>query len=269
MLQGIAASAAIAIDNARLYQVAVEKGRMERELQVAREVQTSLLPRDVPELTGWDFASWWQPAREVSGDFYDFVSFRDGSLGLIIGDVTDKGMPAALFMASARSVVRASVAATYEPALALEQANDVLAAEAPNGMFVTLLLAQVAPGHGGVRIVNAGNQCPILYRHSQGTLTDLGSPNLPLGIEPGVHYHAAEELLVPGDFLLLYTDGLTDATDQTHSLFGSDRVRSILQDHHSASADDLRERLRLAVAAFIGSFPPYDDVTYLLARRTA
>lgn len=269
MLQGIAASAAIAIDNARLYQVAVEKGRMERELQVAREVQLSLLPHGVPELGGWDFASCWQPAREVSGDFYDFVTFRDGSLGLVIGDVTDKGMPAALFMASARSVVRACVAAAYEPALAVEQANDALADEAPNGMFVTLLLAQLNHDHGGVRIVNAGNNRPILYRSSVGQLTEVGAPGLPLGIDSGARYQTSEELLVPGDFLLFHTDGLTDATDADFDLFGMDRVRSVLLASAEASAEDVGQRLRLAVAAFTGDTPPFDDITFLLARRTA
>jgi len=222
----------------------------------------------VPSLAGWDFSSSWQPAREVSGDFYDFVSFRDGSLGLILGDVTDKGMPAALFMASARSVVRASVAGAYEPALALEQANDTLAAEAPSGMFVTLLLAQLTPGHGGVRLANAGNNRPLLYRSSKGNLTELGATNLPLGIEPGVHYQTFEELLVPGDFLLLHTDGLTDATDPALDLFGPERVHSVLLAHRSAAADELRGHLRQAVADFIGAAPPYDDVTFLIARRT-
>jgi sigma-B regulation protein RsbU (phosphoserine phosphatase) len=268
MLQGIAASAAIAIENARLYQVAVEKGRMERELQVAREVQVSLLPQDVATLGGWDFASWWEPAREVSGDFFDYVSFRDGSLGIVIGDVTDKGMPAALFMASARSVVRACVAAAYEPALAVEQANDTLADEAPNGMFVTLLLAQLNHHHGGVRIVNAGNNRPILFRSSVGELTEIGAPGLPLGIESGTHYQTAEALLVPGDFLVLHTDGLTDVTDARRELFGMERVRAVLQDCSQAAAGEVRERLRLAVASFIGAVPPYDDVTFLIARRT-
>jgi len=268
MLQGIAASAAIAIDNARLYQVAVEKGRMERELQVAREVQTSLLPRELPNLAGWDVAAWWQPAREVSGDFYDFVPFRDGSLGLVIGDVTDKGMPAALFMANARSIVRASVAAAYEPALAVEQASAALGGDSPSGMFVTLLLAQMTPAHGGVRIVNAGNHRPILYRSSVAELVDVGAPGLPLGIDPGVPYQTFEELLVPGDFLLLHTDGLTDATDARQEPFGLERVRAVLREHHAASAEALREHLRLAVAGFLGATPPYDDVTFLIARRT-
>jgi sigma-B regulation protein RsbU (phosphoserine phosphatase) len=187
----------------------------------------------------------------------------------VIGDVTDKGMPAALFMASARSVVRASVASAYEPALALEQANDALAAEAPNGMFVTLLLAQLTPGHGSVRVANAGNQRPILYRASSGSLEEIGAPDLPLAIDSGVHYRTAEELLVPGDFLVLHTDGLTDVTDAAHSLFGIDRVRSVLLENRSAPASELRQALRQAVAGFIGDYPPYDDVTFLLAHRTA
>ncbi|HMK08816.1 MAG TPA: GAF domain-containing SpoIIE family protein phosphatase [Anaerolineales bacterium] len=268
MLEGIGASAAIAIENARLYQVAVEKGRMERELQVAREVQSSLLPQDLPNLAGWQFASWWQPAREVSGDFYDFAPFRDGSLALVIGDVTDKGMPAALFMATARSVVRACIAAAYEPGLAVEQANAELAAEAPNGMFVTLLVAQLNHNHGSVRVVNAGNNRPILYRASADKLVDLGAPGLPLGIDPGQAYQTSEELLLDGDFLLLHTDGLTDANDASQSLFGMDRLRAALLQHRSTPAPDLRDRLRQAVDNFIGAVPPYDDVTFLIARRT-
>ncbi len=268
MLQGIAASAAIAIENARLYQVAVEKGRLERELQLARQVQSSLLPQSLPTISGWETASYWQPAREVSGDFFDFVTFRDGTLGLVIGDVTDKGMPAALFMASARSVVRASAAASYDPVSAVEQANATLAEEAPGGMFVTLLLVKLAHDHGSVQVVNAGNHRPILYRASSDELVDLGAPGLPLGIDPAFVYTPAEELLLPGDFLLLHTDGLTDATDAHQSLFGMDRLRRVLFDHRRAPAADLVERLRLAVASFIGASPPYDDVTLVLARRT-
>lgn len=268
MLQGIAASAAIAIDNARLYQVAVEKGRLERELQLARQVQSSLLPQGIPTISGWDVASLWQPAREVSGDFFDFVTFRDGTLGLVIGDVTDKGMPAALFMASARSVVHASAAASYDPVSAVEQANAALAEEAPGGMFVTLLLAQIAHDHGTVHVVNAGNHRPILYRAAGNELIELGAPGLPLAIDPAVPYQSAEALLLPGDFLLLHTDGLTDANDSNQALFGMDRLRRSLLEHARAPAAELVEHLRLAVAAFVGAMPPYDDVTLLLARRT-
>ena len=268
MLQGIAASAAIAIDNARLYQVAIEKGRMERELQVAREVQSSLLPQSVPSFPGWEFVAWWEPAREVSGDFYDFVTFRDGSPGALIGDVTDKGMPAALFMASARSVMRASIAASDDPQAALRLANQTLCAEAPNGMFVTLLLLQLLGEGGRVRIANAGNNRPLLYRAGRDEIDDFGATGLPLAIDPAFPYTMQEDVLGRDDFLLLYTDGLTDATDMHHDLFGRERLLAALWDVRRSPADAIRERLRLAVAAFIGAVPPYDDVTFVLARRT-
>ena len=268
MLTGIAASAAIAIDNARLYQVAVEKGRMERELQVAREVQSSLLPQSLPAIPGWEFAAWWQPAREVSGDFYDFVTFPDGRTGAVIGDVTDKGMPAALFMANARSVIRANVAAGGDPEAVLKRANTVLCAESSNGMFVTLLLVKLGPD-GRIRFANAGNNRPLLHRAAGGDFTDLGAPGFPLGIDPDFPYLSAEEVLAPGDFLLLYTDGLTDANDAQLALFGRDRLLEALREARHSPASEMRERLRLAVATFIGATPPYDDVTFVLARRTA
>jgi len=130
LLSAIASSAAIAIENARLYQVAVEKGRMERELQVAREVQTSLIPRRTPDVDGWDFAARWKPALEVSGDFYDFIP-ADGRLGIVIADVSDKGMPAALFMALSRSIVRASVTPLHPPADAIGTIPPATAAADP------------------------------------------------------------------------------------------------------------------------------------------
>jgi len=268
MLHGIASSAAIAIDNARLYQVAVEKGRMERELQVAREVQSSLLPQSVPSFPGWEFVAWWQPAREVSGDFYDFVTFRDGSPAALIGDVTDKGMPAALFMASTRSVVRANIAASDDPQAALRLANQTLCADAPNGMFVTLLLLQLAGDGGRIRLANAGNNRPLLYRSERDEFVDFGSTGLPLAIDPAFPYTQQEDVLARGDFLLLYTDGLTDATDIQRDLFGRERLLAALWEVRRSPADAIRQRLRLAVAAFIGAMPPYDDVTFVLARRT-
>ena len=144
LLNAIASSAAIAIENARLYQVAVEKGRMERELQVAREVQAALIPRHTPNIEGWEFAARWTPAREVSGDFYDFVS-KGQELGIVIADVSDKGMPAALFMALSRSFVRASVTSTSMPADAIDHANHLICADSTDGMFITLFYAQLDP----------------------------------------------------------------------------------------------------------------------------
>jgi sigma-B regulation protein RsbU (phosphoserine phosphatase) len=269
MLQGIAASAAIAIDNARLYQVAVEKGRMERELQVAREVQSSLLPHAIPTFPGWDFAASWQPAREVSGDFYDFVAFHDGSPGALVGDVTDKGMPAALFMASARSVVRANAASAQGPHETLQEANRALCAEAPNGMFVTLLLARLAVDDGRIWVANAGNNRPLLYRSAQNEIVEVANTGLPLGIYPGAAYADEAYDLERGDFLLMYTDGLTDALDAQQDLFGRDRLQAALWDVRRKTAGEIAERLRLVLSTFVGDLPLYDDVTFILARRTA
>jgi len=268
LLKGIAASAAIAIENARLYQVAVEKGRMERELQVAREVQSSLLPQGLPAVPGWEFAAWWQP-REVSGDFYDFVRFQDGVLGVVVGDVTDKGMPAALFMANARSVLRANVAAHTDPALALRHANEVLCTEASNGMFVTLLLAKLGHDEGKVVFANAGNNCPLLFRGATNGFADVGTSGFPLGIDSDFRYVTTEADLAPGDFLLQYTDGLIDANDPQLAFFGRERLLAALRDASRLPALEMRERLRQAVAGFIGASPPYDDVTFVIARRTA
>ncbi|MGH2522866.1 MAG: PP2C family protein-serine/threonine phosphatase, partial [Anaerolineales bacterium] len=161
LLNAIAASAAIAIENARLYQLAVEKGRLERELQLAREVQASLLPRAIPNIPGWEFAARWQPAREVAGDYYDFISGDPASLGLVIADVTDKGMPAALFMALTRSIVRASALQAITPAEGITQANRLICADATNSMFVTLLYACLRPATGELAYVNAGHNPPL------------------------------------------------------------------------------------------------------------
>jgi sigma-B regulation protein RsbU (phosphoserine phosphatase) len=185
---------------------------------------------------------------------------------VVIGDVTDKGMPAALFMASARSVVRANVAASDAPGQALERANAVLCAEAPNGMFVTLLLLRLS-ADGRIHFANAGNQRPLLYRGVTDDFIDLGAPGFPLGIFPDVSYPSAKEQLASGDFLLLYTDGLTDANNSNFSFFGRERLLAASREARRLPAQEMRTRLRLAVEGFIGATPPYDDVTFVLARR--
>ncbi|HET7009564.1 MAG TPA: GAF domain-containing SpoIIE family protein phosphatase [Anaerolineales bacterium] len=267
LLAGIASSAAIAIDNARLYEVAVEKGRMERELQVAREVQASLIPQHSPQVPGWEFAGWWHPAREVSGDFYDFLTFGDNHTGLVIGDVTDKGMPAALFMASARSIVRACAAAATDPLTAVRAANATLCAETLNGMFITLCLAHLEPASGRMAYVNAGHNPPLHWVHNTKSLQPFARPGLPLGIEPTAAYAEGVADVEPGDVVLLYTDGVTDATNLDSQLFGLDRLQRVLAEHAESPAVELRDHLRSALDEFIGPSTPYDDVTFLIARR--
>jgi sigma-B regulation protein RsbU (phosphoserine phosphatase) len=186
LLTAIASSAATAIENARLYQVAVEQGRLERELQMARDLQASLLPREAPRLAGWDFAAYWQPARQVSGDFYDFIPTEQG-VGVVIADVSDKGMPAALFMALSRTIVRASLIRADSPAVGMTQANRLICADSPNSMFVTLFGAQIA-ANGDLVYVNAGHNPPYLYRAAIDQPLRLARTGMALGIEDTLRF---------------------------------------------------------------------------------
>ncbi len=276
LLTAIASNAAVAIDNARLYQVAVEKGRLERELQVAREVQASLLPRETPRLAGWEFAARWQPARQVAGDFYDFIPLNPAKvsepsqgLGVVIADVSDKGMPAALFMALSRSIVRASVAQASSPADGVSHANRLICADAANGMFVTLFYAQIDPASGKLLYVNAGHNPPLLYRASQDDLIRLTGTGMALGLFGSAAFEQRAVQLNAGDFVLLYTDGVTEAMDAHHREFGEARLQRILLDHHAASATELAEELERALTGFSGDSVPSDDITFVIAKRLA
>jgi len=264
LLTSIAASAAIAIENARLYRLAVDKGRMERELQVAREVQASLLPRHTPQIEGWEFAAFWQPAREVAGDFYDFIP--GDRLGVVIADVSDKGMPAALFMALSRSIVRASVAHIHQPAEGISQANRLICADATNGMFVTLFYAQLDPVTGELVYVNAGHNPPLLLRAGSGELIELLRTGMVLGIHESAPYDQRSVTLNAGDLILFYTDGVTDALDTQGNEFGLDHLRRMLLDHRGASATELAATLDRTLAEFGGAVR-YDDITVVVAKR--
>ena len=264
LLSAIAASAAIAIENARLYQVAVDKGRMERELQVAREVQASLLPRQTPQVKGWEFAAFWQPAREVAGDFYDFIPGE--RLGVVIADVSDKGMPAALFMALSRSIVRASVIQLPQPAEGITQANRLICADAMNGMFVTLFYAQLDPATGELVYVNAGHNPPLLLRAESGELVELTRTGMVLGLFDSVRYEQRSVPMGSGDLLLLYTDGVTDALDAQGREFGFERLQQMVLDHCHATAAELTAALDRALTEFAGA-AHYDDITVVAARR--
>jgi sigma-B regulation protein RsbU (phosphoserine phosphatase) len=267
LLTAIAASAAIAIENARLYQVAVEKGRIERELQLAREVQASLLPRETPHLPGWEFAAYWQPALEVAGDFYDFVTLNERQLGLIIADVSDKGMPAALLMALSRSVLRASLPGAASPAAGITHANRLVCADATNNMFVTLFYAQLDSATGGLTYVNAGHNPPWWYRAGERQFVPLKRTGMPLGVFATVEYAEQSIHLEPGDVVLLYTDGVTDALDIRDQEFGLERLKRLLDEHPSSSSAELVARLRDELHKFTGPHAPFDDITVVVLKR--
>ncbi|MBI4788720.1 MAG: SpoIIE family protein phosphatase [Chloroflexi bacterium] len=271
LLMALTGQAAIALENSRLHQADLERERLQHEAQLARDVQVSLMPRATPQIAGWEFAAYWQPAREVSGDFYDFVSVgaqHDAPLhGLVIADVSDKGMHAALFMALTRSIVRASAAATMTPAQMLDQANRLICHDAANGMFVTLFYAQLNPTTGELAYVNAGHNRPLLYRAAGNELTELSQAGLAAGIIEDLNYEESFVRMDVGDLLVLYTDGVTDATDEQEQPFGEERLRRVLLDHRGASAADVTAGLQSALRDFIGATAQFDDITVVVAKR--
>lgn len=266
LLTAIASTAAIAIENARLYQVAVEKSRMERELQMARTVQASLLPPELPQLPGWEFSARWLPAHQVAGDYYDFIPRPDG-LGLLIADVTDKGLPAALFMVFSRSVARTSLARATTPLEGIIQANQAICAESSHGLFVTLFYALLNPVSGEVTYVNAGHNPALLFSREQGLLEALANTGMPLGVEADAVYTQRTVQLKPGDFLVLYTDGITEAIDSQEQQYGLNRLERAVLAASTLSAQALATTIEEDLKVFTGPSAPSDDVTLMVVRR--
>ena len=266
LLTTLASQAAVAIENARLAQLAVEQARLERELQLARAVQASLLPRTLPAIPGWEFAAWWQPAREVAGDYYDFFPVDKGRLGLVIADVADKGMPAALFMALTRSTIRGTVARALSPADCITRANQLLSADSTDGTFVTLVYAQLDPAQSAVSYVNAGHDPPFLYRAQSDELVTLERTGMVLGLVSYSRFAERTVRLAPGDFIALYTDGVTDARDVEKHEFGEGNLCRVLRERRRASAREIAAALEEALREHIGAGVPYDDSTVVVAK---
>lgn len=251
----------------------IEKEKLEHELHVALQVQASLLPRETPQLPGWEFAVRWQPAREVSGDFYDLIPLAaeagpDGApaWGLVIADVSDKGMPAALFMAVTRSIVRASVTGAKAPAECITQANRLVCLDAGQGMFVTFFYAQLNPANGDLTYVNAGHNPPWVYRAEDESWIELTRTGLPLGIFAQTLGQRSVRLN-SGDWLFLYTDGLIDAANPQQQDFGSERMQRVLHQHRHAPVAVTAAALDQALSDFREGRELYDDITFMLVKR--
>lgn len=267
LLSSIASSAAIAIENARLYQVAVEKGRMEREMQVARRVQSALLPKSLPQVPGWDFAAYWQPARMVGGDYYDFIPGAEGSLGLLIADVTDKGMPAALFMAFTRSVVRTSLYQVDQPGLGMQRANQIICEDSDDALFVSLFYCLLDPATGKLIYVNAAHHPPLFYQNSTQRLDFLPATGLPLGMETDSTFAEKTIQLQQDDFLVLYTDGVLDASRLDEQEFGMAGLKEAVLAARDGSASEIVSAIESALTRFTAGAPPIDDITLVVVKR--
>jgi len=241
-----------------------ERERIEQELRTAQAIQHAFLPKDVPALPGWQLMPDYRPAREVGGDFYDIFLFADGRLGLVIGDVSGKGVPAALVMATVHTMLRTAVQVVIAPGEVLARVNDLLAAEIPAGMFVTCFYALLDPGSGRLRYANAGHEPP--YRQQQSEVSELWATGMPLGLLPGSCYEEQQATLAPGESLLFYSDGLVEAHSPSREMFGFPRLQALLEAHPDAPS--LIGFLLGELQRFTGEgWEQEDDVTLLLLRR--
>src|SRR5215218_8193920 len=272
LLNDLATQTAPAVQVAQLVrqqqQQAQERERIEQELRVARLIQQTLLPKRVPEIAGWNVADFYRPAREVGGDFYDFLEFEDGHLGIIVGDMTDKGVPAALVMATTRTMLRASAQRLDSPGAVLRQVNDVIVRDIPPNMFVTCLYAILDPRSGRLRYANAGQDLPY-QRHKgrPGDTSELRATGMPLGLMPGMAYEEKEAMLEAGDSILFYTDGLVEAHDPQREMFGFPRLQGFIGAHPGGAPmiDFLLEEL----ARFVGDgWEQEDDITLVTLQKS-
>src|SRR3954464_4346074 len=227
LLDNLAAQAAPAVRVGQLVRQqeaeAVTRQRFEQELEVARLIQQNFLPKELPDLPGWQIAAYYRPAREVGGDFYDVIQLEGGRVGFVVGDVTDKGVPAALVMSATRSVLRASAQRLIEPGAVLERVNEHLCPDMPAKMFVTCLYGVLDLSSGLLRFANAGHDLP--YVKTADGVAELRARGMPLGLMPGMEYEEKEAMLQPGDCVLLHSDGIVEAHAPDRDMFGFPRLK--------------------------------------------
>jgi serine phosphatase RsbU (regulator of sigma subunit) len=248
--------------------MALEQERLDQELQVARIIQETLLPKEVPSVEGWQMNVYWRPARAVGGDFYDLFLLPDGRLVVVVGDVTDKGVPAAIVMASTRAILRGAARRLLSPREALERANELLHPEIPPHMFVTCLYAILDPSSGQLHYANAGHNLP--FRACADGVEELYATGMPLGLLPGMRYEERETTIFPGECLVLYSDGLTEAHNPQREMFGSARLGALVHRYRSSGVQgtELIDFLLAELTNFAGnSWEQEDDVTLLSVER--
>ena len=259
-------SGILGLTQQRLEQEIRERERVEQELLVAQRIQQASLPKEVPTLEGWEIVPYYQPARQVGGDFYDFFELQEGHLGLVVGDATGKGVPAALVMTSARSMLRAVAQASESPGEVLRKVNDSLVADIPPNMFVTCFYAILEPKSGSLRYANAGHDLPYLWHG--GDAEELRARGMPLGLMPGMGYEEKEIELDAGEGVLFYTDGLVEAHDAKGEMFGFPRLKALIAEHSEERS--LGAFLLEELYSFVGEgWEQEDDVTLLGLERSA
>jgi sigma-B regulation protein RsbU (phosphoserine phosphatase) len=266
LLRTLAHQGAVAIENARLFQENLEKQRMEADLNIARDLQMSMLPSACPEVKGFKIAARSIPAREVGGDFFDFIDMGEGQIGFVIGDVTGKSVSGALVMAASRSVFRMLSQDKLPVSQIMLRANQRIKKDIKSGMFVALLYALLDAEKGSLILCSAGQTQPIHFSARKGTanLVQTEGDSFPLGILDEADYQDTELKLEPGDRVVFYTDGIVEAMNEKKEIFGFEQVQKVVEEGKNLSADALLEHILERVNAFVGQAVQHDDLTAIV-----
>jgi phosphoserine phosphatase RsbU/P len=266
LLTLIAGVAAIRIENARLLEVQQERKRMADELMVASEIQLRLHPSALPQMPGYDLMGVSFPCHEVGGDYYDFITRRDGRAVIALGDVSGKGMGAALLMSSLHAAVRAQTTTRLSPAEVVQEINLYIYDNTPSNRYVTFFYSELDPRTHQLTYINAGHNSPILVRAS-GEVTRLDVGGFPVGITPDGEYREGWAQMEPGDVLVIYSDGVTESLDEREEEFGESRLIEIVQQHRARTAAGIRDRIDEALTRFVGKAKTVDDLTLVILKR--
>lgn len=267
LITGIAHQAAVAIESKYLYDQKTKQERLAYELELARDIQESFIPSQLPALPGWNIAACWLSAQEVSGDFYDLIEVSPHQLGIVMADVAGKGMPAALYMVLARSLARAAAPGQTNPAEVLKRINRLLIPDTRRGRFVSLFYAILNIQTGALAYANAGHNLPLLVR-ANGRLEPLQARGLVLGVRPDIEPEVGHSQLKPGDGVVFYTDGVTEVFDDAGNIFGEEQLQAVIRASWPEHPAALVSEIRQAVSRFSGKAVPDDDFTLLVLQRS-
>lgn len=268
VLTTLSSVAAIRVENARLTEEQMERERLEREQQVASEIQQRFLPAAAPQVDGYELQGISFPCYEIGGDYYDFIHREDGNLIVALGDVSGKGTAAALLMSSLHAAIHAHADTHDSIVSTIEAVNRYLTESIPPNRFVTLFYAELNPERGRLTFLNAGHNPPLIV-HAGGTMEQLASGGLPLGIMADAEFREGRTQLHPGDVLVIYSDGVSEAVNPTGEEFGPTRLYEVVARNLDASASGIRDRIESALTKFCQGTPAADDITLVIVKRTA
>ncbi|MEM7035056.1 MAG: SpoIIE family protein phosphatase [Chloroflexota bacterium] len=269
LVAALASQAAIALETAWLHQQEVKRQRLEEELSLGRQIQLSLLPETYPTIPGWEFAAVYQAARQVGGDIYDFFTLPGPSqqLGLVIADVTGKGVPAALFMAFTRTIIRTESMSGQNPVAVLQQVNQAIVQDNRSKVYLSASYATLDTETGKLTFANGGHNEPLWLQARTGKSSFLTVQSCILGAFDDIHLDEGQANIAPGDCLVFCTDGVTEAMNEDGEMYGEARLQALVEAHRIASAEDMVQSIVRAVHAFVGETPQSDDFTLFVVKR--